>query len=844
MEQDTSPTHFIAPTVEALAPHFPAYEVEHFIAQGGMGAVYQAKQISLDRQVAIKILPREFGQDETFRASFEAEAKAMAKLNDPNLISVYDFGEADGMLFLVMEYVNGKSLYHSSHGQAIDPSQAAEIVGSICKGLDHAHQAGILHRDVKPANILLTPEAVPKIGDFGLAKPIDEAASPDEVVYGTPGYTAPEVINGHMVDRRADIFSVGVILHELLTGSLPDEARTPPSTLAGTPIGFDSVIDRSTNPNPEMRYRTAEELANAIESAAKTNPAAALNLSTAPDIHRSQIVTHTVKKSKTGPIFAATLALVVFVVAAVAFSSKDKSSANEPVNKPEIISDKTPKPGTTRPVALIPPKPKETDKPIVTKKPKESVWQALARLRAKLASGKRDEFPTQAVEHEGDHLMLVEQKMTWSEAQIFAAEYGAHLAVLPTQEKRRKLAQTLGITAPAWLAAGMAARDQWQWMDTSMWETPGIPKPATTNDRAILINSGGNLVARAPNTEHPFILHWRKDASNPCTLDEQLERTSQSIKSSGIDKATYPVGTRTFVKSHFLLTKKSLSWDDAREFAKSQTAHLAVPSTPDKQQWLTQTYTGKGITAWLGGYLINKNSPWRWITNETFSPYGWKPGEPSSDISHNRILMSAENSRADATWTSSVGEQGEATHILLEWSIPTKTITNRTNFDLDKWLTSVNRKIADRVSPLIETYKKEREKEIDKYVRDMKRAARKVKIPELGRRGAGRFSEYIQDLVDDSMDEVKNAGEITANIPDRAPKEFHKLNSQARKSIAGMDNDHQEEMKKQLDFYTDGLLKKALNLEDDGYTRQSSSLRELVENIGDDTAAFKAKIGL
>jgi len=844
MEKDTSPTHFVAPTVEALAPHFPAYEVEHFIAQGGMGAVYQAKQISLDRQVAIKILPREFGQDETFRASFEAEAKAMAKLNDPNLISVYDFGEVDGMLFLIMEYVNGKSLYHSSHGQAIDPSQAAEIVGAICKGLDHAHSAGILHRDVKPANILLTPEAVPKIGDFGLAKPMDEAASPDEVVYGTPGYTAPEIINRHLVDRRADIFSVGVILHELLTGSLPDEARTPPSTLAGTPIGFDSVINRSTNPNPEMRYGTAVELANAIESAVKTNPAAALNLSTAPAIHRSPIVTHTVKKSKTGPIFAAALALVVFVVAAVAFSFKDKSSANEPVNKPTVTSDKTPRPDTARPVAPIPAKPKEIEKPIVTKKPKESVWQALARLRAKLASGNRDEFPTQAVEHEGDHLMLVEQKMTWSEAQKFAAEYGAHLAVLPTRETRKKLAQTLGITAPAWLAAGMAARDQWQWMDTSIWETPSIPKPATTSDRAILINSGGNLVARAPNTKHAFILHWRKDASNPCTLDEQLKRTSQSIKSSGIDKATYPVGTRTFRKSHFLLIKKSLSWDDARQFAKSQSAHLAVPSTPDEQQWLTQKYTGKDITAWLGGYLINENSPWRWITNEAFSPHGWKPSEPSSDISRNRILMSAKNSRANATWTSSVGEEGDATHVLLEWSIPTKTITNRTNFDLDKWLTAVNRKIADRISPLIKTYKKEREKEIDKYVRDMKRAAKKVEIPELGRRGRGRFSEYIENLVDDSMDEVKNAGEITANIPDRAPKEFHKLNRQARKSIAAIDNDHQEEMKKQLDFYTNGLLKKALNLENDGYTRQSSSLRELVDNIGDDTASFKAKIGL
>ena len=253
--QDSQQTiHFQAPSLEELTPLFPAYDLEILIAQGGMGAVYRARQISLDRPVAIKILPREFGDDPKFRASFQAEAKAMARLNHPNLIAIYDFGEVNDMPFLIMECVEGKSLYHSSYGKVIAPHQAAEIVSAICRGLHHAHSEGILHRDVKPSNILLSLNATPKIGDFGLATPINETASKEEAVYGTPGYTAPEIIQRLQVDRRADIFSTGVMLHELLTGALPDANHTPPSILSGCPTVFDSIVARSTHPNPELRY--------------------------------------------------------------------------------------------------------------------------------------------------------------------------------------------------------------------------------------------------------------------------------------------------------------------------------------------------------------------------------------------------------------------------------------------------------------------------------------------------------------------------------------------------------------------------------------------------------------
>ena len=150
---------FHAPEIDHLAPLFPAYHIESLIATGGMGAVYRAVQKSLDRTVAIKILPHEFSQDPTFCASFEAEAKSMARLNHPNLIGVYDFGEVDGMLFIVMEFVPGQSLFHCAHGHAVEPKEVIRLISGICSGLAHAHENGIIHRSLKKSKRVSRLEA-------------------------------------------------------------------------------------------------------------------------------------------------------------------------------------------------------------------------------------------------------------------------------------------------------------------------------------------------------------------------------------------------------------------------------------------------------------------------------------------------------------------------------------------------------------------------------------------------------------------------------------------------------------------------------------------------------------
>jgi serine/threonine-protein kinase len=260
----SSAAPFEAPSLDTLNRLLPGYSFELLIAQGGMGAVYKARQKSLDRDVAVKILPPVLSADATFRKSFETEARAMARMNHPNLISVMDSGDLGDMLYIVMEYVPGKSLYHSAYGMRVDPVQAVGLVKGICQGLAHAHDNGILHRDIKPANILLTPKAEPKIGDFGLALPTDSEGP--GLIMGTPGYTAPELMrHPESADRRSDLYAVGVILYELLTGERHRPDSRPPSVVCGCDTTLDRICRRATNSNPSLRYPDGHAFVNDLE---------------------------------------------------------------------------------------------------------------------------------------------------------------------------------------------------------------------------------------------------------------------------------------------------------------------------------------------------------------------------------------------------------------------------------------------------------------------------------------------------------------------------------------------------------------------------------------------------
>jgi serine/threonine protein kinase len=188
----------------------------------------------------------------------------MARLNHPNLISVYDSGHFDGMSYLVMEYVPGNSLRRSAHGVMVDPAEAVRIIRDVCSALAHAHENGVIHRDIKPANILLTPKAEPKIGDFGPARPPGSKAG--DMPIGTPGYTAPEVC-GHpeLADHRSDIYAVGAVLYELVSGKAPEPAGKHLPALIDCPASLLPVCQRAMNPSPGLRHPDARALDAALE---------------------------------------------------------------------------------------------------------------------------------------------------------------------------------------------------------------------------------------------------------------------------------------------------------------------------------------------------------------------------------------------------------------------------------------------------------------------------------------------------------------------------------------------------------------------------------------------------
>lgn len=255
-----------------LAERFPQLELLELLGRGGMGAVYKARQKNLDRLVALKVIPPEAAKDPTFAERFQREARAMARLNHANIVTVYDFGQVGDLYYLLMEYVDGVNLRHALRAARLAPTEALAIVPQICDALQYAHDQGVVHRDIKPENILLDRLGRVKIADFGLAKmlgnePNNFTLTGTQQVMGTPRYMAPEQIERpSTVDHRADIYSLGVVFYEMLTGELPIGRFEPPSQKVQVDVRIDNVVLRTLEKEPERRYQRASQVKTELHS--------------------------------------------------------------------------------------------------------------------------------------------------------------------------------------------------------------------------------------------------------------------------------------------------------------------------------------------------------------------------------------------------------------------------------------------------------------------------------------------------------------------------------------------------------------------------------------------------
>lgn len=284
-------SRFVPPTPEELAPYFPDLEILELIGRGGMGVVYKARQKRLDRLVALKILAPKIGQDPAFADRFAREARAMAMLNHPHIVAVHDFGQTESapLYYFFMEYVDGLSLRRLLDSGKLAPETALAIVPQICEALQYAHDQGVVHRDIKPENILLDKRGRVKIADFGIAKLVKKEEESPAVadsdssavatgsltsagqVLGTPQYMAPEQIEHPLqVDHRADIYSLGVVFYQMLTGELPVGHFAPPSRKVQIDVRLDEVVLRALDKEPERRYQQANEIKTQVETIATT----------------------------------------------------------------------------------------------------------------------------------------------------------------------------------------------------------------------------------------------------------------------------------------------------------------------------------------------------------------------------------------------------------------------------------------------------------------------------------------------------------------------------------------------------------------------------------------------
>ena len=263
---------------------FAGHRIESVAGRGGMGVVYRATQLALDRTVALKVIAPGLLEDQTVRNRFVRESKVAASIDHPNVIPIYYAGEEDGIAYIAMRYVAGddvRSLVRRE-GQ-LDPERAARLVAQVGAALDEAHAAGLVHRDIKPANVLLTSEDHVYLTDFGLTKhalSVAGSTKPGHWV-GTLDYVAPEQIRGERIDARADVYALGCLLFYALTGDVPfkresDEARLwahlseppPKPSERGVPDAFDPVIERALAKDPEERYPSAGDLGRAAVAAA------------------------------------------------------------------------------------------------------------------------------------------------------------------------------------------------------------------------------------------------------------------------------------------------------------------------------------------------------------------------------------------------------------------------------------------------------------------------------------------------------------------------------------------------------------------------------------------------
>ena len=506
------PLQWEPPTVGEAARLFPNYEILGLVGRRRKSAVYKARQLSLDRLVAIKLLPLEIGANQDFKERFVREARTMAKLNHPNILAMHDFGAtSEGHLFIVMEYTAGANLRTVIYKEGLSPEQALYVAGKICEALTYAHRNGVIHRNIKPDNVMVNRDSHVKVAEFGLAQLIEadpekRGAAMKGKVVGTLDYMAPEQKRGMNVDHRADIYSLGVVLYEMLCREVPLGAFEPPSRRAKCDERVDAIVSKALQQSPERRYQSTAEMKAALKSIGMSPPGKD-TLAAMPKVGppvsdeasgkgkrrrsagRRVWTAQLVKSPKRIYAAIAAAALVVAIGIGIAvhrskpeivdgkiLPPKTKTEippANAPAPKPAPVATVQPAPGT--PEAKISPAPPRTKPANEAAAPNTTAMNTRPAPVAEISAPAPADSPQQSETVK----WLAEQEPQWRAAFALEVETAFDHSVA---ELKKKYLSTLDTQIAAATRAGnleeaVAYRDELRRMDTS-----GVPKeddPAT-----------------------------------------------------------------------------------------------------------------------------------------------------------------------------------------------------------------------------------------------------------------------------------------------------------------------------------------------------------------------------
>ncbi len=526
------------PSLEEMQAMLPQYQFECLLGRGGMGAVYKALQVSLDRLVAIKVLPGDLldNEDANFLERFKNEARTMARLNHPSIVNVYDFGETQtGLLYFVMEFINGTDVAQMIAAQGKLPEDyALSITAHVCDALAYAHKNGVIHRDIKPANILINMDGAVKVADFGLAKASDAGQSgltKTNMAMGTPDFVAPEaLIPGIPLDGRADLYAIGVMLYQMLTGEIPRGIWTLPGMKLGTDPRFDAIITKAMQTDRDHRYQSAADLRRDLDTIL-TLPRAALiaqqqaaaetaaRATQAQKQHEAAKSGHAeappAKRTSTlGPILgiAASIALVagLYVMLTGGSSKKPASDHNAASPSPPAAGSSTPEPAENTSVPTTTP-------------PAPAVTASTPEIPAAAPSVPPADFKSGSVQTFGGHrYQLVEENLRWDAAKVKAESMGGHLATITSKEENEWLKNSfllLKWTRSHVFLGGYRTQGYgpWTWVtgepfDMALW----LGTVPNTNDPYLAFYLDQTCWDDVPDTNfYSFLVEWDDDGTKP-----------------------------------------------------------------------------------------------------------------------------------------------------------------------------------------------------------------------------------------------------------------------------------------------------------------------------------------